>query len=140
MSHVLWYCDNVYVQPFQLAQDFICTFKRDRFAVSAGQTILPGTIFPSTVGHIPIWHALQREAVIKGEVTAIKYKPSPLVQGGLEIPIAVTVKWDDKNAIDILRKKVEEVSYPLGEDDRYTDESKDILNLMMMRQPTLTET
>ena len=42
----------------------------------------------------------------------------------LEIPIAVTVKWDDKNAIDILCKKVEEVSYPLGEDDRYTDESK----------------
>ena len=49
----------------------------------------------------------------------------------LEIPIAVTVKWDDKNAIDILRKKVEEVSYPLGEDDRYTDESKDILNLLL---------
>ena len=137
MSHVLWYCDNVYVQPFRLAQDFICTFKRDRFAVSAGQTILPGTIFPSTVGHIPIelsryiWHALRREAVIKGEVTAIKYKPSPLVQGGLEIPIAVTVKWDDKNAIDILRKKVEEVSYQLGGDDRYTDESKDILNLIL---------
>ena len=107
--------------------------KHDRFAV-AGQTILPGSIFCSTVGHIPIelsryiWHALQREAVIKGEVTAIKYKPSPLVQGGLEIPIAVTVTWDDKNAID---KKVEEVSYPLGEDDRYTDESEDILNLIL---------
>ena len=44
----------------------------------------------------------------------------------------MTVKWDDKNAIDILRKKVEwEVSYPLGEDDRYTDESKDILNLIL---------
>ena len=39
-------------------------------------------------------------------------------------------KWDDKNAIDILRKKVEEVSYPL-EDDRYTDESKGILNLTL---------
>ena len=35
------------------------------------------------------------------------------------------------NAIDILRKKVEEESYPLGEDDRYTDESKDILNLIL---------
>ena len=110
--------------------------KHDGFAV-AGQTILPGTIFPSSVGHIPmelsqyIWHALQREAVIKGEVTAIKYKPSPVVQGGLEIPIAVTVKWDDKNAIDILRKKVEEVRYPVGEDDHYTDESKDILNLIL---------
>ena len=78
-----------------------------------------------------IWHALQKEAVIKGEVTAIKCKPSPLVRGGLEIPIAVNdhEKWDDKNAIDILHKKVEEVSYPLGEDDRYTDESKDIFRL-----------
>ena len=43
----------------------------------------------------------------------------------------MTVKWDDKNAIDILRKKVEEVSHPLGEDDRYTDESKDILHLIL---------
>ena len=77
------------------------------------------------------WHALQREADIKGEVIAIKYKPSPLVQGGLETPVEVAVKWDDKNAIDILRKKVEEVSYPLGEDDRYTDESKGILKSIL---------
>ena len=61
-------------------------------------------------------------------MTGIKYKPSPLVEGGLELPIAVTVKWDDKNAIDILCKKV---SYPLREDDRYTDESEDILNLIL---------
>ena len=105
------------------------TFKRKTINTTSLQ--LPGTIFPSTVGHIPIelsqyiCHALQREAVITGEVTVIKYKPSPLVQGGLEIPISVIVKWHDKNAIDILRKKVE-VSYPLEEDDRYTDESKDI--------------
>ena len=101
--------------------------KHDWFAV-AGQTMFPVTLIPSTIGHIPIelsryiWHALQREADIKGEIIAIKYKPSPLVQGGLETPVEVAVKWDDKNAIDILRKKVEEVSYPLGEDDRYTDE------------------
>ena len=30
-----------------------------------------------------------------------------------------------------MRKKVEEVSYPLGEDYRYTYESKDILNLIL---------
>ena len=48
----------------------------------------------------------------------------------------MTVKWDDKNAIDILRKKVEEVSYPLGEDDRHTDESKDsrgIVTLLIIK-------
>ena len=36
----------------------------------------------------------------------------------------MTVKWDDKNAIEILRKKVED-------DDCHTDESKDILNLIL---------
>ena len=42
----------------------------------------------------------------------------------------MTVKWDDKNSIDILSKK-NEVSVPFGEDDRHTDESKDILNLIL---------
>ena len=51
----------------------------------------------------------------------MKYKSSPLVQSRLEIPLGVTVRWDDKNATDILRSKVDEVSYPLGEDNRYTD-------------------
>ena len=41
------------------------------------------------------------------------------------------MKLDDKNAIDILRKKVDEVSYPLGEDNRYIDESKDILKSIL---------
>ena len=45
----------------------------------------------------------------------------------------MTVKLDDKNAIDILRKKVDEVSYFLGEDDQYTDESKDILKSIWNR-------
>ena len=56
---------------------------------------------------------------------------------GPEIPIEVTLKWDDKNAIDILRKKVEEVSYSLGEDDRYTDESKDILKSILQEDASM---
>ena len=47
------------------------------------------------------------------------------------------MKWDDKNAIDILRKKVEEVSYPLREDDRHTDESKDILNSILIEDASM---
>ena len=63
--------------------------KHDRFAV-AGQTVLPGTLFTSSVGHIPIelsrfiWYALQRGAGIRAEVKSVRHKPSPLVQGGLE--------------------------------------------------------
>ena len=55
-----------------------------------------------------IWYALQRGADKRGEVKSIRYKPSPLVQGGLEIPgIEVTAKWK-KTAMGILHKKVEE--------------------------------
>ena len=96
---------------------------------------MPGTLFPSIMGHIPIelsryiWHALERGADIRAEVKSAKYKPSPLVQGGLEIPIEVTVKWKDLKAIDILNKRVEEVSYPVGE-----DESKDILKSLLLEE------
>ena len=67
-----------------------------------------------------------RGADIGGEVKSIGYKPSPLIQGGLEIPVEVTVKWENRKAIEILHKKVEEVSYPLGDDDCYIDKSKGI--------------
>ena len=105
--------------------------KCDRFAV-AGQTRLPETLFPSTVGHIPIelsryiWYALKRGAIARGEVTSIRQKPSPLIQGGLEIPVEVTVVWEDEKAMEILRDKVDEVGYPVG-DEQYPDESKEIL-------------
>ena len=51
------------------------------------------------------------------------YKPSPVIQGGLEIPIEVTVKWEDRKMMHILRKKEEEVSFSLGDKDHYIDES-----------------
>ena len=50
-----------------------------------------------------------------GEVKSIKYKRSPLVQGGLEIPLQVSVQWESEWALEILKRKTEEVSYPLGE-------------------------
>ena len=67
---------------------------------------------------------------MRGEVKSIRYKPSPLIQGGLVIPIEVTTKWEDKKAMDILHKKVE-VCYPLGDNDRYIDASKDILKSIL---------
>ena len=30
-----------------------------------------------------------------GEVKSLKYKQSPLVQDGLEIPVEVTMNWED---------------------------------------------
>ena len=67
----------------------------------------------------------------RGEVKSIQYKSSPLIKGGLEIPTEVTVKWEDRKAMDILHKKVDEVSYPFGDNDRYIEESKDILKSIL---------
>ena len=44
-----------------------------------------------------------------GQVITIKYKRSPLVQGGLEIPVEVTMHWEDKWALEILKRKMEDV-------------------------------
>jgi hypothetical protein len=108
--------------------------EHDRFA---GQTNLPGTLSPSTVGHIPlelsryIWYALERGASINAEVKSAKYKPSPLVQGGLEIPIEVTVRWADERGLQILKEKVDSVRYPVGDKESYIDDSKEILKSIL---------
>ena len=56
---------------------------------------------------------------------------SPLVQGGLEIPIKVSVTWNEPEKLPISVAKVKEVEYPLtGE---YIDESINILKEMMTK-------
>ena len=118
--------------------------KHDRFAV-AGQTILPGTPSPFTVGHIPIelsryiWYALQRGADIRGEVKSVEYKPSPLVQRGLEIPIEVALKWEERRVMDMLQAKIGGVSYPLGDSDGYIDQYKDILKSILPNDDVSTD-
>jgi hypothetical protein len=51
---------------------------------------------------------------------------SPLIQGGLEIPIKITLKWESAKCMEILKAKVKEVEYPIA--GEYKDSSKDILN------------
>ena len=41
-----------------------------------------------------------------------------LVQGSLEIPIKVTVQWEDEWVMKMLRRKTEEVGYHLREMDQ----------------------
>ena len=45
--------------------------------------------------------------------------------------IKVTMQWQDEQVMEILRRKTEEVSYPLREMDQYEDQSKDILNSIL---------
>ena len=55
-----------------------------------------------------------------------------MIQGGLEIPVEVTVHWEDEQVLEILKRKTEEVSYSLGETEEYQDQSKDILNSILI--------
>ena len=52
------------------------------------------------------------------------------------LKIKVTVQWKDKRAMDILRRKTEEVKYPFGKTDQYEDQSKDILNSILKDEPS----
>ena len=112
------------------------TFKRehnnvhDRFAVS-GLVTLRGTLAPVVVGHIPkelsryVWYALEQGAKFTGRVISVKPKRSPLIQGGLEILMVVSVQWSNARSLAILKERTEEVSYSVEKD--YVDDSKSIL-------------
>ena len=55
----------------------------------------------------------------------MKLKRSPLIQGGLEIPIVVSVQWSNVRSLAILKEKTEEVSYSVEKD--YVEDLKSIL-------------
>ena len=65
------------------------------------------------IGHIPLQIFMHRP------------QRSPLAQGGLEIPIELTVSWTDIVKLDILREKLLSVNFT-----EYVDESAEILETM----------
>ena len=68
------------------------------------------------------------EAVVHQE----KEKPSPLVQGGLEIIIKVKATWESQEKLTIPSAKVSEIAYPFDAD--YKDESKEILKVLQVEE------
>ena len=56
---------------------------------------------------------------------------SLLIQGGLEFPIKLTVKWDSSACMEILKEKVKRVEYPIA--GKYINSSKDILNELCVK-------
>ena len=69
----------------------------DQYAIAAMKG-LPGSIAESVVGHLPreisrfTYFLLVCGGVVSCKVTDITFRRSPLVQGGLEIPVEVTVE------------------------------------------------
>ena len=99
----------------------------DKFAV-AGKVTMKGKIGLIVVGHVPrelsryVWYSIQEGAKYDVEVHKKTPMASPLLQGGLEIPIKVAVTWNEPEKLSILVAKVQAVEYPLiGE---YVDDSK----------------
>ena len=90
----------------------------DRYAIATRKS-LPGIVaVESTVGHLPREISrLTRYIMLRGAIVVVKildthHRRSPLVQGGLEIPIQVTVKMEyssrNKNALFKYKSLVEQ--------------------------------
>ena len=96
----------------------------------AGKTLLKGLIAPITVGHVPrelsrhTWYAIQEAAQFEATVNNTNTRPSPVIQGGLKIPVRVKVVWPLVEELSIYITKVEETKYLVtGE---CVDDSKEI--------------
>ena len=80
-------------------------------------------LFQSFCRHV--WYAITAGAQFSATVKSVSPKSSPLKQGGLEIIITMTVKWQNPRAMEVLELHVEKVSYP--EYGEYSDDSVEIL-------------
>ena len=71
----------------------------DRYAIAAKKT-LPGIVRPTIVGHLPrevsrlTFFLILHGARVSCQVVDARYRRSPLIQGGLEIPIETIVEMD----------------------------------------------
>ena len=107
----------------------------DRYAIAARQR-LPGQIIESTVGHLPkeisriTRYIILHGAVVTVKVIDVHHRRSPIVQGGLEIPIRVTVtmEYGSKNK-DALTKYASLVArcYKEPVDGNYEDITRNVL-------------
>ena len=77
----------------------------DRFAIACTKK-LPLRLTESVVGHLPkelsryTYYIILHGAKVTAMVMDTNHRRSPLVQGGLEIPIQVTVEMDLTEKID----------------------------------------
>jgi hypothetical protein len=87
---------------------------QDRYAIAALK-LLPGTIHPSVVGHLPrkisrfTYYIIIHGGRVSCQVISVRYRRSPLVQGGLEIPVRVIIDMDIADSNTQVLKKYEEL-------------------------------
>lgn len=107
----------------------------DRYAIAATKR-LAGRLADSIVGHLPreisryTRFLISRGGNVKVTVVDSKYRRSPLVQGGLEIPVTVCIELDStsKNVSVLERyKKLVNENYKEPNNGNFDDCTKDIL-------------
>ena len=112
----------------------------DNFAVT-GYATLPGIARTCVVGHMPrelsrhIWFALDLGARVIGKVIFEQFRLSPLLQGGLEIPVEIKVEWENETALHILKEKVSS----LNVQEVYKGDSKEILREILAEDHDVDE-
>ena len=84
----------------------------DRYAIACLKK-LPGRLSESIIGHLPkeiarfTYYIMLRGARLSAKVVDTQHRRSPLVQGGLEIPIEVKVTLDCTDKSQLYIKKYE---------------------------------
>ena len=104
-----------------------------------GKIMLPGTLVAFVVGHIPkeisryTRYIVEHGASVDAFVLASHHRPSPLIQGGLEIPIKLVVKLTDNEVnsakLQKYRKFVDE-NYREPVDGKFADDTERILKVI----------
>ena len=70
-----------------------------------------------------------------GKVISEQFRPSPLLQGGLEIPVEIKVEWENETALHILKEKVSS----LNKQEVYKDDSKEKLREILIEDHDVDE-
>ena len=105
----------------------------------AGKIMLPGTLVASIVGHVPTEISrytrciVEHGASVDAFVLVTHHRPSPPIQGGLEIPIKLVVKLTDNEVnsakLQKYRKFVDE-NYREPVDGKFADDTERILKFI----------
>ena len=104
--------------------------------VMAGKKTLPGTLAPSIIGHLPkeisryTRYIIEYGAQVCAFVISTTHRVSPLIQGGLEIPIRVEIKlpYDEVNDSNLNKyKQLLEENYREPVNGKYDDATDNIL-------------
>ena len=107
----------------------------DHYAIAA-QKRLPGRIGSSTIGHLPneisriTRFIIHYGATVTVRVISTNHRRSPLVQGGLEIPVEVSVMMNSSETNSVALTKYEELvkgSYKEPVDGTFDDITGKIL-------------